>query len=93
MAVMSGAAITGLPAGAGAVNQAAQVDIQLRQDVIHAGDVVRRSETARMIANILKEVTKDRLRLGPFEQPASRAWSASRVAASPIRGAFSAPAR
>ena len=68
MAVMSGAAITGLPAGAGAVNQAAQVDIQLRQDVIHAGDVVRRSETARMIANILKEVTKDRLRLGPFEQ-------------------------
>src|SRR5664280_2267538 len=72
MAMMSGSAITGLPAGAVAVNRAVQMDAQLRQDVIWAGDDVRRSETARMIANMpldrLKEVTGDRLRLGPIEQ-------------------------
>ena len=72
MAVMTGAAITGLLAGATAVNRAVQMDAQLRHDVVRAGDDVRRSETARLIAKMplerLKEVTSDRLRLGPIEQ-------------------------
>jgi superfamily II DNA or RNA helicase len=68
--VLPVAVLAGLPGAVRVITKAVQDEARFRTDAIAAGDVVRRQETRKLLADMpverLREATRDRLRIGPL---------------------------